>query len=292
MITAHNLEGILQCPDCNGRISGAMQCQQCKRTFGSHDQIIELLPAHELPRLAVYEDPDYKEYHRILADSHDYFYKEAPFVSRWVQSAGYQRIKKILHNAAGLVLENGCGSGVFFSINKNINRSEYIMLDNDLASLKRIQPRQDIKAIVHGTAYRLPFRDNSFDIVFSHAHLEHLPYLDWSLQETKRVLKPHGKFIASVPTEGGFLWSLGRSLTSAPHFSKKLNIDYLRANRIDHFNTIHQIDRAIKRYFHIEKCYRFPFLLPSYDANLIYTYIMSNGQRETKRQKSQRGNHE
>ena len=41
-------------------------------------------------------------------------------------------------------------------------------------------------------AERLPFEDNSFDLVFGHAILHHIPDLDQAFSEFRRVLKPGG----------------------------------------------------------------------------------------------------
>ena len=66
-------------------------------------------------------------------------------------------------------------------------------------------------------AERLPFADESFDLVFGHAVLHHLPDLPGALAEFRRVLRPggtlafcgepsrYGDLLASVPKRGGRL---------------------------------------------------------------------------------------
>lgn len=57
---------------------------------------------------------------------------------------------------------------------------------------------------VHTEAEGLPFEDESFDIVFGHAIIHHLPDLQESFNEFFRVLKPGGKvFFAGEPSERG-----------------------------------------------------------------------------------------
>ena len=53
-------------------------------------------------------------------------------------------------------------------------------------------------------AERLPFADESFDLVLGHAVLHHLPHLDDAFAEFKRVLKPGGRFVfAGEPSRTG-----------------------------------------------------------------------------------------
>ena len=56
-------------------------------------------------------------------------------------------------------------------------------------------------------AYDLPFGDESFDVVFSHALLEHLSNPGKAVQEVWRVLKPGGVLGVCTPDWSGFLFS-------------------------------------------------------------------------------------
>ncbi len=44
----------------------------------------------------------------------------------------------------------------------------------------------------------LPFADDSFDMVVANHMLYHVPHLDTALAEIRRVLKPHGRFLAAT----------------------------------------------------------------------------------------------
>ena len=57
-----------------------------------------------------------------------------------------------------------------------------------------------------GSAYQLPFPDNTFDVVFEHMVLMHLSEPTVALKEAYRVLKPGGIFGGRDADWGGWLW--------------------------------------------------------------------------------------
>ncbi len=66
-------------------------------------------------------------------------------------------------------------------------------------------------------AERLPYEDESFDLVIGHAVLHHLPDLDASLREIRRVLRPGGRcVVAGEPSvKGHQLARVAKALASA-----------------------------------------------------------------------------
>ena len=53
-------------------------------------------------------------------------------------------------------------------------------------------------------AERMPYDDDTFDLVVGHAVLHHIPDLDTAFREVLRVLKPGGRFVfAGEPTRIG-----------------------------------------------------------------------------------------
>ncbi len=95
-------------------------------------------------------------------------------------------IKIFNRKSGGVVLDHCCGENTIEAEAKHFGY-EWIGFDHagDLATVK-------------GDAHNLPFDDNSFDIVWSDAVLEHV-YDPWKVvQEIKRVLKPNGFYIGSV----------------------------------------------------------------------------------------------
>ncbi|MFT4048852.1 MAG: class I SAM-dependent methyltransferase [Solirubrobacterales bacterium] len=77
------------------------------------------------------------------------------------------------------------------------------MLDVVEASAERLGFEKRVKT-VHTEAEGLPFEDESFDLVFGHAIIHHLPDLQESFNEFFRVLRPGGMiFFAGEPSERG-----------------------------------------------------------------------------------------
>jgi len=78
-------------------------------------------------------------------------------------------------------------------------------------------------------AERIPYDDNSFDLVIGHAVLHHIPDVPAAFREVLRVLKPGGRFVfAGEPTKigdtyarklGQFTWWLTTNVTKLPALS-------------------------------------------------------------------------
>jgi ubiquinone/menaquinone biosynthesis C-methylase UbiE len=122
----------------------------------------------------------------------------------------------------GDALEIGSGTG-YFSLNllqlRLIDRLVATdispgMLGELAATAKRLGLDLETAAT---DAERLPFEDQSFDLVFGHAVLHHLPHLPAALAEFRRVLRPggtlafcgepsrYGDLLAAVPKRGAHL---------------------------------------------------------------------------------------
>lgn len=100
------------------------------------------------------------------------------------------------------VLEIGLGQG---ADSEQIIRRGGVWSGLDLSqeSVDRVAARMRLRGLAYerlacGSALALPFADNSFDLVFSHGVLHHIPNVVAAQKEIARVLRPGGRLIAML----------------------------------------------------------------------------------------------
>ncbi len=76
-------------------------------------------------------------------------------------------------------------------------------LDLTSESVERVRARLELRglpyeALRQGSALKIPWQDDTFDIVFSHGVLHHIPDIRAAQAEIHRVLKPGGRLIAML----------------------------------------------------------------------------------------------
>lgn len=140
--------------------------------------------------LTVEARQDYAEFF----DRYDrYRYKKEPHILRNLDAIDLKDKR---------VLEIGLGQGADAE-QLALRGAIYSGVDLTEESVKRVKMRFEIKGlsfdrIEHGSALSLPFEDNSFDIVFSHGVLHHIPEIKKASAEIARVLKPDGELVAML----------------------------------------------------------------------------------------------
>ena len=104
------------------------------------------------------------------------------------------------------VLEIGLGQGA--ESEQIIRRGgRWSGLDLTRESVDRVRARLELRSLPHddlrqGSALDIPWPDNTFDIVFSHGVLHHIPDIRTAQSEIHRVLKPGGTLVAMLYARG------------------------------------------------------------------------------------------
>lgn len=99
------------------------------------------------------------------------------------------------------VLDIGCGNGfVTKTLLSSCGEKFEYGIDLSANEIKQARLSGSFQHCKVASVYKLPFKDNSFNTVFSNSVFEHLQHLDLALAEVYRVLKPNGQLIITVPS--------------------------------------------------------------------------------------------
>ena len=108
------------------------------------------------------------------------------------------------------LLDLGCGDGLFGKL--FFKDKPEVGLDFSAGELHTAAARGAYAQLVRADIARVPFEDNSFASVFSNGVLEHVHDLAAGLAEIRRVLRPGGRLIFTVPTMEDELQLAGTTL--------------------------------------------------------------------------------
>lgn len=191
----------LICPLCQGDLDFQEEilfCSKCHQFFKVENNLFNFLPDKFL-------DPD---------DSQVASWKRTE-IERFEDLESYKELmrrpyfrylkNKIRGHLLGLklkeksILEVGAGISIFASLFDNSN----LVILTDING-KLLSQNQVGRFLVVADAENLPFKDNSFDFVYTIGLLHHLPNQLQGLKELERIIKPRGQIFISEPTK----WSL------------------------------------------------------------------------------------
>jgi SAM-dependent methyltransferase len=94
-------------------------------------------------------------------------------------------------------LDLGCGDGFFASL---AGEPFLAGLDPDPRALRLARPRLAHAGLAAASACAMPFRSGGFATVMANSVLEHIPDLAGALLEIRRVLRPGGRLLITVPS--------------------------------------------------------------------------------------------
>jgi ubiquinone/menaquinone biosynthesis C-methylase UbiE len=221
-------------------------------------------------------------YHDVAAAEYD---------AKWgisYEEPGRQLVVAKLRKALGgpirhfdRALEIGAGTG-YFSL--NLARAGLVgelvctdisqgMLDELSASAGRLGI--DVQTACTD-AERLPFPDDSFDLVFGHAILHHIPDLDTAFSEFRRVLRPGGRvaFCGEPSHHGDRLAALPKraALAMAPYWRRLLGV----GRRVDPFDEVEAVEHGLE---HVVDVHAFtPAELEAYGRRAGFESVRVSGE--------------
>ena len=144
-------------------------------------------------------------------------------------------------SSAGVIVDIGAGKGADLDI------TEKYFKDATRIAVEAYPPYQDIltskgyKVIsLNIECEKLPFEDNSVDIIICNQIMEHCKEIWWILHEITRVLKVGGSLIVGIPNlascHNRFLLTIGRQPTSIQNNSAHVR-GYTKSDFIKFLNT-------------------------------------------------------
>ncbi|MBI2107148.1 class I SAM-dependent methyltransferase [Candidatus Woesearchaeota archaeon] len=171
------LESILQCPECRSSLKKNKESYRCKN---KHNFIF----FENIPDFISKEDKKVleKEFHAQEHAVGNYKENEAYMLS-WKNWK-----KKLIVDKKGLVLDNGCGPGKLSLVIPEGNT--IVGSDVSLDMLREAKKR--INFVIRSMAEKLPFKNETFDVVYTDSMLHHLKNPIEGVKEVHRVLKKDG----------------------------------------------------------------------------------------------------
>ncbi len=160
----------------------------------------------------------YEEHHRERRDEGDFVFVPERIP---VFQAAIGRGKR--------VLDLGCRSGALTQ--HFVEGNDVVGLDVDRAALEKAA-QLGIETVVANVDEPLPFPDASFDAVVAGELLEHLQFPDAVVVEARRILRPGGVFVGSVPNafrlQSRLRFLRGRSPEDDPTHLRMFSADAMR----------------------------------------------------------------
>jgi ubiquinone/menaquinone biosynthesis C-methylase UbiE len=124
-------------------------------------------------------------------------------------SKGFARRLNLINQLIDLhgkkIVDVGCGKGVWLAQFAEIAGAENVYgteYDSEFVAQLKATNAPWAANVIQSAAEKLPFAENSFDIVFSNEVLEHVQDDAKAASEAMRILKPGGKFIVFTPNRG------------------------------------------------------------------------------------------
>lgn len=118
--------------------------------------------------------------------------------------------KQLPHHSR--VIEVGCGTGqTMWELSRN-----HTTIGLDISPIALERAKHNCHYRIQGDIFTLPFKDNSFDLVYNSGVIEHFPYPKnlAALKEMMRIAKPGGTVVVIVPNSYCLWYRLGKFIAT------------------------------------------------------------------------------
>lgn len=228
---------LLCCPDCRQALdpngaADARRCGHCGATYPMRDGIVDLVGQKSQLNLSEIDTQDrVSDHYENVRYKHDF--------SRRYHEHTIESLTGLVR-PHGVVLDNGCGNGLFLEhlAQQGLPITRYVGIDISRGMLRHARARLAAHTggvpaeLVRADACRLPFPDDSFDVIFARSLLHHLPDPAAGAAEMARTLKPGGSVVVLDPNRT-FVSDLPRTLARfGDHFDddhKNFRLSELKA---------------------------------------------------------------
>lgn len=138
------------------------------------------------------------------AQAREYDARDTAYYSKYPKISCKDVAERLRSVSYEKLLDVGCGTGYLFELLRSQREAQYHGLDLSPEMLKMAEAKFGSRVtLVEGAADRLPYAENSFDVVTCIQSFHHYPDPDKAMQEAFRVLKPGGLYILSDTGVGG-----------------------------------------------------------------------------------------
>ena len=134
---------------------------------------------------------------------------------------------KRLNPDGGRLLDWGCGYGQLSYLlrNRGFDVVSYTIEAEEPSPWNSFLREQKLNVVYGEDPVRLPFEDESFDLVLSCGVLEHVEDESGSLAEIRRILRPGGMFVVMMlPNDWSFAEFMARNIFRASDHDRLYNI--------------------------------------------------------------------
>ena len=139
-------------------------------------------------------------------DSQEYYYESLAgklLGSKAREALILKEIKKIKKTDS--FLEVGCAQGYYLS--HALKKTKKVFGIDVVDSFIHVAKKTGASVTV-ASATKLPQKSSSMDVVLCTETLEHVKHWEDAISEIKRVLKPYGRAIITIPLENSYFWKV------------------------------------------------------------------------------------